>query len=56
VSDAKSLRARWQGAYHRRAIPGDEGPRGRILDTGSRGHGRGTGVGTQGRRCLSGAG
>src|ERR1700722_7673119 len=28
--------ARCQGAYHPRAIPGDEGARGRFLDTGSR--------------------
>ena len=28
--------ARWQGAYDRRAVPGDQGARGRFLDTGSR--------------------
>ena len=28
--------ARWQGADHRRAVPGDQGARGRFLGAGSR--------------------
>ena|SRR6266567_5839436 len=56
-SRAKSLgAARWKGAYHRRAVPGDQGAHRRFLDTGSCRHGRGTGVGAQGCHRLPGAG
>ena len=37
ASNAKSLRAaRWQGARHRRAVPGDKGAHRRFLGAGSR--------------------
>ena len=48
--------ARWQGARHRRAILGDQGARGRFLAAEMREPGRGTGVGAQGCRRLSGTG
>ena len=35
-SEGAANSARSQGTYHRRAVPGDEGARGRFLDTGSR--------------------
>ena len=58
ASRAKSLRAQPDGKvrHHRRAILGDQGARRRFLDSESREPGRGTGVGAQGCRRLSGAG
>ena len=42
--------AQWRSARHRRPVSGNQGAHWRFLDTGSRRHGRGAGVGPQG--CL----
>ena len=47
---------RWQGAHHRRAVPGDQGAHRRFLGAGSCKSGGCTCVGTQGCQGLSGAG
>ena len=44
---------RWQGAHHRRTLPGNQGAHRRFLGRGSRKSGRGAGVGPQGRLGLS---
>jgi len=55
-SSARSLRARPDGKVlvTDGPYPGDQGARRRLLDTESREPGRGSGVGPQGRRRLSG--